>query len=104
MKVVLEAGTGAMLKGKVKDKDGKETEVELASVSVEPFFTTETGPAPVVLGKSLTKGGKAVDSFMLSASGTTGKITRQARPVASAKGVIPKIDAVKKVEEKKPDA
>jgi len=86
MRVILEPCPGAVITG--KDKEGNE--VQLESVAVTPFFSSAQGHGGVVLGKAITQQGKAVDSFMIRASGTTGKITKGERP--SGKSVIPAVD------------
>lgn len=86
MKVVLEPATGAVMIAKTED--GKD--IRIKYVAVQPFFTTVSGPAIAMLGKSLDSNGKSVDTFALQVSGTNGKTTKVARP--GTKGVVPLID------------
>jgi hypothetical protein len=86
MRVILEPAPGAVMIG----KDDKGNEVKLESVAITPFFSSAAGSGGAALGKSVTRQGGVVDTFLLRASGATGKVTNGERP--STKGVVPKID------------
>jgi len=45
----------------------------------EPAFTTERGQAILVYGKAVSTGGKMLDRFALTVSGTTGKVAKKNR-------------------------
>ena len=96
MKVRMEPAPGAKMK--ITLKGGKTVEAaEIQSIEVEPFFSMANGQGEIVRGAVVSDNRGDVDKFVLTASGSNGKLSR--RDLAD-KAVVPLIDRPKSANKK----